>query len=160
MKAAFPIFVGVAALAFVGYGLFAPQPSDEDLIKTALADSLRAGKEGRPGSVLELLSQNFTVNNAGSPGRGAIAKAIKDYKPDIEISNQSPTISGSSARIESPAKVSVSLPPMSLDIRQVNLDFQREDGRRLLFFPARAWKLTNVTVPDEIVNELSAGFGQ
>lgn len=158
MKPAVPILIGVAVIGFVGYGLFAPQPSDEEQIKSALAESLKAGKEGRPGSVLELLSDNFKVNNAQSPGTGAIAKAIRDYRPTIEIANQTPSVVSDQATIKSPATVSVSIPPMSLSIREMTLGFRKEEGRRLLIFPAKSWKLESVTVPDSVVNEISSGF--
>lgn len=153
------VAIAVALLAFVGYGLFAPSPSDEEQIKAALAESLKAGKEGRPGSVLELLSRNFKVNEEQVVGRRDIGQYIRDYKPNIEIRNQTPTVSGDSAEIVSPAKVSISVPPVSIDIRQVTLGFKKEHTTRMLIFPAKDWKLESVTVPEEVVGEVMATAG-
>ncbi|HZH98180.1 MAG TPA: hypothetical protein VEX38_04350, partial [Fimbriimonadaceae bacterium] len=59
------IVVAVLAVVFLGMayaaGVFGG-PSDKEQIQTALDEAILASKEGRPGGVLDYLSQNFKVN--------------------------------------------------------------------------------------------------
>lgn len=145
---------GVAILTFLGFGLFAPQPSDEALIQVALDEALQAGKEGRPGSVLDLLAEDFAVNGQRFSS-GQIAERIRKMKPNIEFSNRTPNVNGDAADLTSNVNLSISLPPVKVDIPDVQVKFERENGRRLLFFPAKKWKMTDVQVPESSYEQLA-----
>lgn len=148
---------GVGLLVFLGVGLLSPQPSDEQLIQKALDEALQAGKEGRPGSVLDFLADDFAVNGQRF-SNAQISERIRKMKPNIDFANRTPTVNGDSADLTSNVNLSISLPPLKLDIADVQVKFEREDGRRLLFFPAKKWKMTDVQVPessyDQIVQQM------
>lgn len=148
---------GLALLGFLGAGLLAPQPSDSELIQKALDEALQAGKEGRPGSMLDLLADDFAVNGQRF-STGQIADRIRKMKPDIDFANRAPTIEGETASLTSDVKLSISLPPLAIDIPQVNVQFQRREAKRLLFFPAHKWEMTDVTVPEESYQQIASGF--
>lgn len=138
---------GVALLVFLGFGFLAPQPSDKELIQKALDEALKAGKEGRPGSMLDLLADDFAVNGQRF-SNAQIADRIRKMKPDIDFLNREPSVEGDTAQMTSPVKLSLTFPPVSFDINDVEVKFERQDGKRLLFFPAKAWKMTDVHVPE------------
>lgn len=151
----------------VGLGLilrfvvFAPQPSDKELIRAALSEAVLAGKEGRPGSVIDLLSKEFTVNGSTQTSMTQIAQYVKQNKPDIEFSNQEPSISGDKALITANVRVSLGIPPVSIDIKNVEMEFQKETTTKLLIFPDKKWQLKNVRVPTESlasIADTAAGF--
>ncbi|HMS54796.1 MAG TPA: hypothetical protein PKA27_05305 [Fimbriimonadaceae bacterium] len=148
--------LAVLLLAGIGYMIFKPGPSDAELIKAALKDSIEAGKEGRPGSVLDLLSRNFTVNEEFAGGRANIAKFIRESKPNLTIENPEPNVSGVSATIDSPARIELRFPAVGFNVREVNLKFRKESGTSFLIFPTKVWKLESATVPPEVVTELAS----
>ncbi len=125
------------------------QPSDETLIAEAVKDGLKASKEGRPGGVLDKISANLTVNGDDTPGaRPQIADYVKKLKPDVEFTSLKPQVFGDEARIETPAKMSVSLLGMSqsVNLDKVTITLQRENTYEYLIFPRKAWKVTDVKV--------------
>jgi hypothetical protein len=147
--------VGIALMAFVWMGLSANRSSDQQLIEQALNDSIAASKAGRPGSVLELLSQNFKVNDEEYGSRSQIAKAIRDYRPDIKLQSTAAQVEGHSAEINSNIDLSLSGPlPLSLTIPNAKLQFEKELGTKWLLFPDRRWKLVRVTIPEESMQSL------
>lgn len=149
---------GLIALLIIALPFVLPGPSDKELISQALKESIKAGREGRAGSVLDLLSSSFTVNDQQYGSRRNIAKFIKDAKPDLEISNSEPVIQGDTATIDSPAKISLTFPAYSVALKSLHLEFAKELGTRFLIFPTRDWKLVKVTVPEEVVNEVTSQF--
>jgi len=163
------IVLALVGLALVGgvlrLTLFADQTSDRVLIQNALKESIEAGKEGRPGSVLELLSREFEVNGF-KPGSSQVSQMVKQYKPDVEVLNQEPSISDDRADLVSPVrlKVQIAMAKQSFDIKDVKFKFEKEQGTQWLFFPKKSWKLRSVELPEDIANQLSGlgglgGFG-
>ena len=67
--------VGVVLLLFGGKYVIATYfgPSDEALVKSALAEAVKASKEGRPGGVLDHITDHFKMNS-DIPGNINIAK--------------------------------------------------------------------------------------
>lgn len=161
-KVIFLVLGAVATLLVLRFTIFAPQPNDQVLIAQALEDSLQAGKEGRPGGVLEILSRKFRINEQ-EPGRFDIAKFVRENKPDVNVLNKSAVVSGDTARIETPVEVKVSFLNQKFDqrIENVTLIFEKEDAYRYLVIPTRTWKLKDVDVPGHSIpmNFPTGGFG-
>lgn len=140
----------------IGMGAFGG-PSDEELIKQALDDAILASKEGRPGGVLEFISQKFTVNDEQYADRD-IAKTIKDLRPNVEVENPTPTIQGDRATIVSPVRLSVTLPPVGTKLSQVTIKFERESGFKWLVIPTKKWRMVQVEMPEHVVEEVKSQF--
>jgi hypothetical protein len=139
------IFIGIL-IVFVTGG----QRSDEELIRLALAESIEASREGRPGGVMDHLSDQFMINEQSPGTRVQIAKFIRDSKPEVEVLDPNPVVHGDTAEIVSPVRIQVNYFAFSADetIPDVRLQFEREEGRRFVFFPARKWRLVHVQVPE------------
>lgn len=156
------LWVGLGATVFIVIGVLGSgilgRPSDKELIQTALKESIEASREGRPGGVLEYLSANFTVNSE-QYGTRDIAKTIREMKPHVELERDEPSISGDSATITSPVKLSLSLPPVSYTVGQVTMSFSRETARKWLIFPTTRWRLKGVDVPEQVVEDVRQQFG-
>lgn len=144
--------IGAAGLFFVSRS----GPSDQELIDQALAEAIKAGREGRPGSVLELLSNEFRLNEQQIGSRSQVARAIRDYKPDVSVANTTAVISGDGAVIESPVTLRAQPPiPLSFEIPMVRMEFQRENATKWLVLPDKRWRLSRVTIPTDVFNQIS-----
>lgn len=140
----------------VGTGL-ANRPNDNQLIQAALADAIKASKEGRPGGVVELFSRNLKVNNVDvDANRGQIVDFIRNQKPDVTVTNATPQISGDEARIVSPVQLDMGLlGKRSMD--NVTMIFHREDSTEFLIVPTKTWRLVEVRAPESAVSDLMGG---
>ncbi len=137
-------------------GLFGGQ-SDEQMIKAALDEAVLASKEGRPGGVLEFISQRFAVNGM-KYGTGDISKTIKDLRPNVEIENPTPNITGNSATIVSPVRLAVSLPPIGTTLSEVTITFAKENGTKWLIFPVKKWRMVEVDMPESVIEDVKNQF--
>ena len=145
--------LGLAAMLLVlRLTIFAPPNNDQQQIAQALQNSIQASKEGRPGGVLDLLSDKFKINEQ-SPGTFNVAKFIRNQKPDITVANTTAVVSGDTARIDTAVHVKFSYLTQTFDqnIPNVTLVFQREEGHKYIFFPTTEWHLTNVEVPNNAI---------
>ncbi len=152
--------VGIYLLLLAGIGALAlfltmPGASDAQLIREALEESIRAGKEGRPGSVLDLLSREFTINEREVGSYRDVARAIRDARPDVEIENWAADISAETAVMVTPVKVKLR-GPLAFEARlaEVRLEFRKETGTKWLVIPTRTWKLHRVQVPEWAIRDL------
>lgn len=159
------VFIAVAAVATIlRLVLFTDGPTDREQIQSALTESLEAGKEGRPGSVIDLLARDFEVNGY-TPNSGEISRMIKQYKPEISVLQPEPIITGERAEIVSPVKMSLSMPIKSdFNIENVTFSFVKTHATKWVFFPTKVWKLRRVTMPDDVANQIGGltnfgGFG-
>lgn len=155
------ILIGIVGLfTFVGFGMgwFGPKVSDEDQIRVALQDSIRASREGRGGGVLEYLSREFEVNG-NKYGTGAIADQVRKTKPDVTVMKTEPNVIGQLATLDSPVELSLTLPNMKFNLSKVHFVFEKEESRKWGLFPAHEWKLSKVEVPDEVFGELESTYG-
>ena len=85
-------------------------PNDLALIKTALADSIKATKEGRPGGVMDKLSVNLKFNGESESGnRNEIARYIRNSRPEVTVEQIEPVVTGDEARIVSPVDLKIGL---------------------------------------------------
>jgi hypothetical protein len=145
--------------ARVGIG-FLNQPTDEQLIQTAIKEAIAASKEGKAGGVLELMSSSLTVNQGDANGsKSNVSKYISNMRPDVTFANTKPTIEGDGARIETSANIKVNLlgNEQSADIPTVTIRLTKEEDKEWLIIPKRKWRITNVDVPLENIPGLLGG---
>jgi hypothetical protein len=148
------LFVAVAVAATVArFTIFGDNLSDKEQIKVALKDSIEAGKEGRAGSVIDLLSKEFEVNGM-QPGMNQVSKLVREYKPEVEVLQTEPLVSGDVAEIVSPVKLSLKGIPTGFEISNVKFVFQKEQGTTLLIFPSKKWRLRSLELPEDIASQL------
>ena len=136
------------------------RPDDKALIREALRESIRASKEGRPGGVLDKLSEKFRIGGE-VVGKGPdVARYIRDFKPDVTVRQQDPLVTADEARIVSDVDLKLSLPGNALErtVKNVSIVFRREEAREWLVIPTRKWKLAEVDVPAESVDEMKQSF--
>jgi len=131
--------------------------NDETQIRVALNESIKASKDGKAGGVLDLFSQNLTLNRQEMPvDRRQIAQFIKDYKPDVEIPNQEVQVIGEEARIISPMELSIG-PFGTRTVSEATFVFKRESDRLYGIIPSSKWRLTDVTVDETAIQDLVTG---
>lgn len=127
--------------------------SDEEQIRTALQESIDMSREGRAGGVLDLLSSHFKIEGVFNLSPAAIAREIRENKPDLRFSNERLVVDGEKAEMTADIAVSgsVGMGPVSKDfsvpIQGVRLLFRKEGATRFIFIPTQAWKLTEVKLP-------------
>lgn len=138
-----------AVLLFLAFGLL-DKRSDRQLIQEALNESIRASKEGRPGSVLEYLSKSLTFNSEQAGNRQEIGKFIRASRPDVFLQNREPIVRGDTAQLVTPVRIKMSLLGASLDrtIPNVTITLSKEGATKWLIFPTARWRVTNVDAPD------------
>lgn len=151
------------ALAIVLLGAFrigisiVNKPDDPKLIQDALNDAIQASRDGRPGGVVELFSDNLKLNNVDVGGNERqITDFIRRQKPDIQFSNTHAQITGNEARIVSPVSLDLGVLGKR-NIKDVTLIFKKEDGADFLIIPTSKWRLTEVRTPASAVTDLMAG---
>ncbi len=152
------IWIIVAIVALVGIRVAVSSmnaPNDQEQIQLALAESIKASKEGRPGGVMDKLSANLKLNEMDTSGnRNQIANYIRESKPDVNVLEKTAVITGDEAQIKSPVQLSVNLlgQKMERQMEDVTLIFRRENDRAYLIFPTKKWKLAEIRVPEESVS--------
>lgn len=153
------IILALIAVVIVGFQFVGSGESDQQLIQRALDESLQASREGRPGSALDLLSKSFEVNGMTILNRAEVAKYIQQQKPDISLASTVATIDGERAVIRTDVTLSTSgLIKFSGTIPNVELEFARETVTKLLFIPAKQWRLVKVTAPPESISAFAPNF--
>ena len=156
---AFLLFGTILVLLVGGRVIFlsTQHPDDKTLIKQALEESIKASREGRPGGVMDKLSANLKYNGQNAAGAERdIARYIKSSKPEVEVENPDPIISGNEAKIVSPVKLTISMLGQSIErkLKDVTIVFEKEDDREWLVIPVKKWKLAEVQVPEASVSDL------
>jgi hypothetical protein len=145
--------VALAALlviVFLGWD----RRSDKQLIQEAIDESVLASKEGRPGGVLEYISNSFTMNQEGPVDRREIAKFIKESKPDVEVGPFEPNVTGDVATIRADVSVKISTFGPQIQLPGVSVKFRKEHATRWLLFPTKKWRIVEAIAPE--VPELGA----
>ena len=125
-------------------------PSDEDLIRAALEESVQASRDGRAGGVLGHLSPSLTFNGMPVASRAEIADFVRKSRPDVELGPVEPVIEGNVATVVTSVRINVSFLGYSADqkLSGVQIRLARETGVRWLLFPGTKWRISEVTVPD------------
>ncbi|MCU0316373.1 MAG: hypothetical protein MUC92_07255 [Fimbriimonadaceae bacterium] len=147
--------VWLAALPFALIGAmvgaaYATAPSDSVKIKKALGEQLDGAKEGKPGPVLDYLSRGFKYGDFEMVDRSEVAKVIRMVKPDIEVLQMDPIITGDKATIVSPVRLKADLGPfpMNTTLPQVTITFVRETGTMYGVLPTSVWRMSSVQAED------------
>ena len=133
-------------------------PDDKTLVREALAESIKASKEGRPGGVMDKISNKLTVNGDERFSSGQIIQFIKNSKPDVEVQRPEPIVIGNEARITSPVSLKVSMPggnEINQTLDNVTLIFEKEDSMSWLIIPSKQWRLKEVTLPENFMSQLT-----
>ncbi|HEY3780443.1 MAG TPA: hypothetical protein VGL56_05125 [Fimbriimonadaceae bacterium] len=150
------VFIGT-----VGFILLRPKPSDQDQIQTALANAVKASKEGRAGGVVEYLASNVQVNGEKYDINNQFASFIRKYHPDIKLGAINPKIDGDDATVTT--DLDISLLNNSIKMPNVTFKLHKEHDKTLLFFPSEHWKVTGASAPEEayqqIMGEISSSGG-
>ena len=143
--------LGLLVVAVVGVAVATRvlgRQDDKSLIQDSLRQSLEASRKGEPGGVLEALSSKFKFNDQEASGNTSlIANYIRNQKPDITVTNQTPIITGDEARITSPVKLKISLPVFgdkTVTLPDVVMVFHKETAHEFLIFPVTKWRLAEV----------------
>ncbi len=160
MKRAYGI-LALVLLVVVGFrvvSLLSGQKDDATMIRESLRQSLEASRKGEPGGVLEAVSNSIKVNGEDQGGNGGmIAKYIKNQKPNIEVTNPNPIVTGDEASITSPVRIKISVPVMgdhTVTMKDVVMTFHKETGREYLIFPVKKWRLSEVSAPSVALDSL------
>jgi len=130
---------------------------DQQQIEQALDDSIKASKEGRPGGVMDKLSDNLKVNSQKTSGnRSQIANYIKENRPDVIVKNRHAVVSGDEAKIESSVEIELNIlgQTRKVELNDVTMTFRKEDDHIYVFIPVQRWKLAEVQVPESSLNDL------
>ena len=154
------LFVALIAGRFI-YGMVAA-PTDEVLIKSALDEAIEGSKEGRTGSLVDLISNKFQVNGAGA-SINKVADLVRKSRPDVQLKSKTPVIDGNNAQITSDATITASFlgNRQTFTLHDVTLSFKKESATDWLIFPTTKWKLTDVSFSSDQIPVFGglAGFG-
>lgn len=157
------VLLGVAAVIVIALGIWwvtGTKVDDQKLIAKALDDAVEAGRQGRPGGVLENLSFNISVNGTDYSGQQRqIGDFIKKNNPDVSFENKRAVVTENEATIVTPAVIKLSLlgNNMQRHVDNVTLIFRKEDDREWLIFPTRRWKLAQMRIPDTAIADFISG---
>jgi hypothetical protein len=151
-----PLVLLIVVIIVVGgryiYGAL-NQTDDKTLIRQALTDAVTAAKEGRPGSVVELMSSNFKLNDEQTGLKRAV-EFVKNNHPEVTIDDMEPVVSGDTAQINSHINIKVPIISQSMDFKNVQLLFKKESTMDWLIFPTTKWKLSAARVDPADLPEL------
>jgi hypothetical protein len=152
------IVVAIAILFGVRVALsLTGRKDDATLIQQSLQEAVKASREGRPGGVVDLLSNSLTVNQTEvGNARGQINDFIRKQKPSVTVLEPSPQITGDEARIVSPVELDLGILGKR-NLSEVTLIFRKEESTEFLLIPTRKWRLTEVRAPETAISELMQG---
>jgi hypothetical protein len=130
-------------------------PSDDQLVRQALNEAILAGREGRPGGVLEHLSNSFKINSQ-QPTTFDKADFIRNSRPDVSVDDPTPIVVGDTARITSDVEIKINLAGnrIAQKVEAVSMVFRREDGLEWLIVPVKKWRLEQVYVEGSAIPQL------
>ena len=152
--------VGLLMIGKIGLG-FLNQPDDKTLIVEAVKEAQKAGREGRPGGVLDFLDlPKLQLNGEDATGAAPqIANYVKNSKPDIEFTKIEPIVTGDDARIETPATVKIGVAMFTKDVTIPNvvINLKKEVEHEWLFIPKKSWKITQIRANPADLASFSSG---
>ena len=126
-------------------------PTDEQLIRRAIDQSVQASREGKPNPVLDNLTRTFTWNGQTvGLNRSEVSRYVRLGKPEIDLGHYKPEINGEEARVVTDAHIKIEFQSLKFDqtVPGIEIKLKREMGTRWLVFPSARWKIYEVTAPD------------
>ena len=150
------IGVSIVAITFLG------AHDDQKDIQEAITKSIKAGKEGSGGGVLEHVSVDLRVNDTSYGGARDISGFVRQYKPEVEIPPITAKVFGDEAQINTNMKLTVGIlgNRTSFPLKDVIISMKKEEDRMWLIFPSKTWKVSQVKIPANSVPEALFSFGQ
>ncbi len=147
-------------LGAAGAILLGSKVDDQKLIQEAITEAIKAGKDGRPGGVLDNISIDFKINDQDAGSRFQIADYVKKMKPEVQLPPYSAQIFGEEAIITTPMTLNVGILTARTDvpIKEVTIKMRKEDARKWLIIPTHRWRVAEVKVPQDAVPSALMGF--
>lgn len=154
------IGIGVLMLGAAGVLLLGSKVDDQKLIQEAITEAIKAGKDGRPGGVLDNISIDFRINDQDAGSRFQIADYVKKMKPEVQLPPYTAQIFGDEAIITTPMTLNVGILTARTDIplKDVTIKMRKEDARKWLVIPTHRWRVAEVKVPQDAVPSALMGF--
>lgn len=139
--------IAIAALAGIA---IVTTPSDEELIRQAIAKSTEASRNGEPGGVAEYLSKSLTFNGMEMFDQGEIRRFVRLTRPNVTFGQYEPQIQGDEATVTADVALDIDSPQFQFNdtIRNVRVILAKESGYRWLVFPSPKWRIREVSAPD------------
>jgi len=151
--ASWKVATGISVVLVLGIaGLYVaaqPRTSDADQIRDALSRAVEASRNGQPGGVMELLSDQLTVNGSSQTDLSEVADVIRKSHPDVKFASVDPIVSGDQAYVVTDATIAGDVPvvgQLSIPVRNVKLVFSKEEARKWVLIPVHQWRLTSVSL--------------
>ena len=126
-------------------------PTDEQLIRSAIDESVQASREGKPNPVLDNLTRTFTWNGQTvGLNRSEVSRYVRLGRPEIDLAPYRPEINDDKATVVTDAHIKIEFQSLKFDQTVPGLEIKRkrETGTRWLVFPSARWKIYEVTAPD------------
>lgn len=139
------------------YGIVT-RKDDATQIREALAEAVKASKEGRPGGVVDKIMENFKVNDQPF-SKGLIANFVKNQHPEVEFLDDTPMVNGDTAQLTSDVNVTLDMFGKK-ELKDVQISFRKESTLEWLIIPSSKWHLSAVRVDPASLPEMSMGWSQ
>ncbi len=149
-KGKWAIAVGIIAILLLGVRMVMfSGVSDHELIRQTIDEALAAGRDGRPGGVLEQLSQTFQFNDEAAWDKRQLAQVIRTSRPEITLYNREPVIRDDTATVVTRARVRGQAlgMPINFDIPSVTIQLRRGTQMRYWIVPMKKWRIVSISAP-------------
>lgn len=143
--------VGLLALVVINVIAVVNKPNDETQILNALEEMRVASIEGRPGGVLEYISDSIQLPVGtedqwfGRSPKAEIARFLRQAEiRSVEIKEPKVEVYGELAQVTCSVTADLSYPMIgdaSLAFDDVVIEFRREESRRLFVVPDSTWRV-------------------
>lgn len=135
--------LGLAVVLAVFLFLRQPGPPDAVQIQTQIAAAEAAASQRNAGGVLRILSSKYRDNHVnGDQLRLLLVRAFRDSGPiQVTASPARMRVEGETADSTSTLTVRSVESGQTVFNKALTLHWRREEGRRLLVFPARVWRV-------------------
>ncbi|MCH8273443.1 MAG: hypothetical protein IH851_01470 [Armatimonadetes bacterium] len=148
------VVVGIAAVfLLVGFNVVAVmiKPGDDEQLRRAMEEMRQASLDGKPGGVLQRLSESFELRTApdeiAQNPRSMIARFIRDADiSELTFSDITTEVEGDTAIVRCNLKTDLTYQGYSWRMDSpIAVEFRREVERRLFVIPEGKWKVVEVS---------------
>ena len=150
MKQSSKYLIGLAlGLAFMGVFLFLkyqPSPPDQTQIAAQLEAARAAGEKRDVGAVMKIISEKYHDSNVPSPIQlRFLLNKVMQGTGSAQITQTIPVIalSGDTATSTSHLRIITSPEGRVVYDHDVTMNWQREDGTKLLVVPTKVWRVVS-----------------